>query len=224
MPRHPSNTNLRIYDNHTYEGLTLMSKKGPFVEEHLFRLKQTIELALEEHPRLLAFRVDLTLPDDGNWPNSACTNELISRFIESFKAKIEYNRIRARDRNKYAHTSKVRYVWCREIGWKGRPHYHLLFLLNRDAFFGPGRLESEAGNLINRLKEAWASALRLSVSRVDGLVNITRDATYRVNRHMNPDNKRNDQLLNLFERASYMCKTATKAYGDRQHSFGASRG
>jgi hypothetical protein len=27
----------------------------------------------------------------------------------------------------------------------------------------------------------------------------------------------------LFYRASYLCKSATKAYGDGQHGFGASR-
>lgn len=224
MRRHPGNSNLHIYDHHTYQELPLMFDKGPFIEEHLFCLKQTIDLAIEQYSRILAFRLDLTLPDDESWSSSARTNVLISRFIESFKAKIEYNRLRARDRNKYAHTSKVRYVWFREVGWKGRPHYHLLILLNRDAFFGPGKLQSAADNLINRAKEAWASAVSLPVDQADGLVNFTKDATYRINRHIPPDKKRVDQLPELFRRASYMCKAATKVYGDGQHSFGASRG
>ena len=105
---------------------------------------------------------------------------------------------------------------------KGRPHYHLVFLLNHDAYHRPGRLQSTRRNLVARLQEAWASALRLSVDQVGGLVNITDDATYRIYRDV-PDGKM-DELPELFLRSSYLCKGATKSYGDNHHGFGSSRG
>ncbi|MNJ59903.1 hypothetical protein D3C77_556090 [compost metagenome] len=143
-------------------------------------------------------------------------------LIESFKAKIEHNREKARDRNQYAHDCKVRYVWARELGEGRRPHYHLLILLNRDSFYTLGRLRSERGNNIRRLEEAWASALRLSVDEVRGLVHIPGNAEYRIDRNVCPGDA--DELPALFHRASYLCKAATKSYGSRQRGFDTSRG
>lgn len=230
--RHPDNTNLHLYYGDTYAGQPLQVKMGPFVEKYLFRTEQTIGLALQQYPRVLAFRVDLRLPVGINLPEYAYTNEVISRFIESFKAKIEHNRDKARERNRYANTSKVRYVWAREVGQEGgRPHYHLLFLLNRDAFYTVGRLQSASPNMISRLEEAWASALGLTLGEVRGLVHIPDNETYRIDRDFRErrvvrsnSKVRVDELPALFYRASYLCKAATKSYGDRQRGFDTSKG
>ncbi|MCF5776817.1 inovirus Gp2 family protein [Pseudomonas poae] len=222
MLRHPGNTNLHLYRQPTYRGLSLMVGKGPFVEEYLFRLLRVIELALAQYPRVMAFRVDLNLPKDIDLSNYADTNKVISRFIESFGSKIEHHRSQLREQRKDTRSCRVRYAWAREVGMRGRPHYHLVFLLNHDAYHRPGRLQSTRRNLVARLQEAWASALRLSVDQVGGLVNITDDATYRIYRDV-PDGKM-DELPELFLRSSYLCKGATKSYGDNHHGFGSSRG
>ena len=59
MRRHPSNRNLSIYNGETFEGLPIMANKGPFIYEHLAKLKLTMERALGEYPRVFAFRCDL---------------------------------------------------------------------------------------------------------------------------------------------------------------------
>lgn len=222
MLRHPGNRNLHLHHDDTFEDLPVMVEKGPFVRQYLSRLKRTIDLALEQYSRVLAFRVDLRLPLGIDLPGYADTNEVISRFIASFNAKIERNRDKARERNLYAHDCKVRYVWTREVGWRGRQHYHLLILLNRDAYYTIGRLRSEADNMINRMQEAWASALGLPDDQIDGLVHIPCDAQYRVDRYVRAGDE--DVLPDLFCRASYLCKAATKLYGDNHHGFGCSRG
>ncbi|GGE40636.1 hypothetical protein GCM10007421_13290 [Halopseudomonas oceani] len=51
--RHPSNSNLHLYQDGSYEGLPLMVDKGPFIREYLDALYRTIELALAEYPRVL---------------------------------------------------------------------------------------------------------------------------------------------------------------------------
>ena len=140
MLRLPDNTNLHLYHYDTFEGLPVMIDKGPFVWEYLSRLKHTIELVLAQCPRVLAFRVDLRLPLGIDLTEPTYTNQVISKFIASFKAKIEYHQDRGRERNRFAHDGKVRFIWCREVGQGGRPHYHLLILLNRDAYFKMGRL------------------------------------------------------------------------------------
>lgn len=221
MLRHPENTNLRLHHGDTFEGLPVMVEKGPFVRQYLSRLKHTIDQALEQYSRILAYRVDLRLPVGIDLPDHAYTNKVISDFIESFKAKIEHNRDKARERNPCAHACKVRYVWAREVGWGGRPHYHLLILLNRDAYYTVGRLRSERANNISRMEEAWASALRLSVDRVRGLVHIPDNPEYRIDHSIRPGDE--DELPSLFHRASYLCKAATKSYGANHHGFGSSR-
>lgn len=220
--RHPQNPNLHLHFDDTFDGWPVMAKKGPFVRQYLSCLKRTFELTLAQYPRVLAFRVDLHLPRGIELPDYVYTNEVISRFIESFKAKIEHHRGKARERNQYAHDCRVRYLWAREIGERQRPHYHLVVLLNRDAYFTLGRLRSERANNISRIEEAWASALGLSVDEVEGLVHIPDNAMYRIYRHV-PEGVE-DELPGLFHRASYLCKVATKSYGDRQRGFGASRG
>ncbi|HCE7942319.1 inovirus Gp2 family protein [Pseudomonas aeruginosa] len=219
MPRHPSNTNLHLHHASTFQGLPVMAEKGPFIEQYLSRLHSTIERSLKQYARVFAFRVDLRLPLSIELPDYVYTNEVISRFLESFKAKIEHDRQRARTRYLYAHDSKVRYVWAREESRGERPHYHLLILLNGDAYFTVGRKTSSEQNIFHRLQEAWASALGLSVGEVSGLVEIPRAAGYLVSRAAGDQG----ELADLFHRASYLCKAATKSYGDGQHGFGCSR-
>ncbi|MCO7504824.1 MULTISPECIES: inovirus Gp2 family protein [unclassified Pseudomonas] len=222
MRRFSENRNLRLYSADTFQGLPIMGEKGPFILGYLEALSRTINLALDQYPRVIAFRVDLRLPRFGGIPDDALSNRVISRFIESFKAKIEHDREKAREQHKYAHACRVRYVWAREVGWGGRPHYHLLILLNRDAYYTVGRLQSQRPNMISRMQEAWASALKCEVEQVQGLVEIPKNAEYRVDRNVRPGNV--DQLPELFHRASYLCKAATKRYGDGAHGFGCSRG
>lgn len=222
MPRHPSNTNLHLHHANTFQGLPVMAEKGPFIEQYLSRLHCTIERSLRQYSRVFAFRVDLRLPLGVELPDYVYTNEVISRFLESFKAKIELDRQRARTRHRYAHDSRVRYVWAREESGGERPHYHLLILLNGDAYYSLGRMRSDASNMIKRLHEAWGSALGLFVDLLDGLVEIPDNAVYRISRDIRTGQE--DKLPDLFRRASYLCKAATKNYGDGQHGFGCSRG
>ena len=49
-------------DDDTFEGFQLMRDKGPFIRESLAALKHTIDLALADYPRVLAFRLDLYVP------------------------------------------------------------------------------------------------------------------------------------------------------------------
>ena len=60
--RHPDNNNLSLHYGDAFEGLPLQIDKGPFIREYLSALKHTIESAMAEYPRMLAFRVDLRLP------------------------------------------------------------------------------------------------------------------------------------------------------------------
>ncbi|SBW83038.1 transposase [Pseudomonas veronii 1YdBTEX2] len=217
MIRHPDNTNLNLYNDSNFQGWPVQIDKGPFIQQYLNRLQQTIQCALTQYPRVFAFRFDLRFPTGVQLPDDAYTNEIIGRFLDSFKAKIAHNRSQARQLNPYAHGSKVRYVWARELGQHAKPHYHLAILLNRDAFTALGKFETGRDNMFNRLEQAWASALGLSVEAVRGLVELPRNPCY----HLNLGELGGQ--AEFFHRASYLCKAATKVFGDGSHGFGASR-
>ncbi|WP_394560458.1 inovirus Gp2 family protein [Aquipseudomonas alcaligenes] len=217
MQRHSQNQNLIIHNVSDYCGMPIQVDKGPFIRQYLERLRSTMERAVQQYPRVFAFRVDLRFPAGVALPESHYTNQVVERFVESLRAKIRHNREVARTENKCAHDSTVRCVWARELGQHGRPHYHMAFFLNFDAFNALGRFEAGRDNMFNRLEQAWASALGLPVEAVSGLVEIPTNSTYCL--------RRNDQQsqADFFYRASYLCKAATKVYGDGQHGFGASR-
>jgi hypothetical protein len=138
-------------------------------------------------------------------------------FLESFRAKIEHDRGRARFNNSYAHQSIVRYLWAREQDSSDSPHFHCLLLLNRDAYYAIGDIRSLRENMVNRIIAAWASALGIAWSEARALVHFPRRGVYRLDRGDRME------FSKLFYRVSYLCKEATKSYGSWVHAFGSSR-
>ncbi len=217
MNRHPLNSNLTLHYENTYLGLPIQANKGPFIIEYLGRLHQTIMRAVSQYGRVFAFRFDLRLPSDMDSGGLTYENEVIDRFIESFKAKIRHNRQMAFRESKHAHDSVVRYVWTREVGQLGRSHYHVAILLNYDAFCALGKFVEGRDNMFNRLNDAWASALGVNGDTVVGLVEIPKNSCYHIYRDQPAS------IADFFYRASYMCKSATKVFGGGGHGFGASK-
>lgn len=204
-----------LVTGHFYRGYPVMQDKGPFHSRYLDRTIDVMEDALTAHPRTFAVRVDLRIPQARK---DLDEHKLINRFMCSLRAKIAWSRRRAaktavRGR---VHQTEVRYTWAREIGQRGRPHYHFAVLLNRDAYRVVGRYEVGRGNLYSRILEAWASALGMDIEDAVGLVHVPRNATYEIDAD---DEKSQDAF---FYRVSYLAKSATKVQGPK-HSFGSSR-
>jgi|SRR5450830_1670933 len=214
--RRAPNRNLTLYYEHHYRGLELLDKQ-PFILEYLERAYETIIRSTEQYRETFAFRVDLRFPEGYHPYGLAYQNEHLDRFIESFKAKIRHNRHISRREHGYAHDTVVRYIWASEIGQRGRPHYHIAILLNKDAFCSLGTYALGRNNLFNRLHEAWASALGLPLEAVTGLVELPKNPYYIVHRD-DPSS-----IASFFFRISYLCKAATKVYGNGGHGFGASK-
>jgi hypothetical protein len=217
-PRLKANSNLTQYTGTHYAGLPILIGQGPFIEQYLQQTLATLQRALADYPRLLAVRFDLRYPHNQALADYAYSSAVISRFVESLKAKIKYNRSRAAEINQRVHDTVVRYVWVKEYGVEGRPHYHFLLLVNKDAFHTLGQFNSDFENLYTRIVSAWASALRLTPCEASGLVHIPNNAIYRIN-----GREGSDVLSDLFYRVSYLCKVDTKRYGEWGHAFGCSR-
>ena len=214
--RHTENANLILHQEPWFEGLPVQIEQGPLIFSYLKRGKKTLDRALQQYSRVFAFRIDLRFPAGFSFP-IIDNNDVLEPFFASLKAKIRHNRDQALTLNRYAHDTLVRYVWCRENGQHGIPHYHVAIMLNYDAFCTLGKFEMDRDNLFNRLHEAWASALGLSTDRVIGLVEFPRNPFYVLRREdMN-------SVAEFFYRASYLCKAETKSYGNGVHGFGSSR-
>lgn len=216
MSRLSGNKNLKLYNASSYKGLPVITHRGPLLENYLESIWLVMFEALDDNRRVFAFRVDIRFPD-GSTLADEYGNRVIERFFASLKAKINHSRKKAQEINPYAHTTRVRNAWAREIGDHGVPHYHLVILLNNDAFCTLGLYDLGRKNLFNRVNEALASALKLPLEAVIGLVEFP-DSPYYVLRLTDPDS-----IQNFFYRASYLCKADTKHYGNGVHSFGCSR-
>lgn len=217
-------------------------EKGLFIE-HLDSCLHVINDALEDHPRTLAIRVDLRLP---GWMRQLPDNA-ISHFIETFKDKIKRDRRRAAQEQEYPKPCTVRYIWSRERNTVKHDHFHVLLLLNQDAYPSLGRFKSKRQNIAKRIKESWALALGIDVNNLRGGVLFPLNAEYVINVSQEPDGRLRrlvesdtwplidkkdrpavfadfcDTYEGLFYRVSYFCKAHTKVFGRGRRSFGCSR-
>lgn len=212
--------NFTLYSDNQYQGYSIYTGKGPLIKQYLERTFETIGHALNDYPRTLALRVDLHFPWDGM---QQYDNQVINRFFKSLSEQIKHNRAQATKRNPYAHQTKVRYIWCKEQDTSNSPHYHVLILLNHDAFGALGDITAREGNMAARIKKAWLRALgynsKHDMETHGSLVHFCQNGVYHINTK-NGDNS----IADLLYRASYFCKAETKSFAHHQHFFGRSNG
>lgn len=209
--------NHHIYFDNEYDGLPVMGDRYPMIREYLEALRLVVRNSLEKYSRVFAFRFDLRLPIylEAN-PEEQC-NSVVSRFIDSLKAKIRHNRRCVAKEGSFFHDTVIRYFWAREVGDGGRVHYHFAVLLNGYAFNWLGLYHGFRGNLANRICEAWASALGAEMDITKPLVNFPENPSYMLRRNEPAS------VARFFYRASYLCKAQTKQYGHGHHGYGASK-
>ncbi len=213
MTRHPENRNLRLHYEDTFHNLpVLVHDDRPLVTNYLETMERVIDQAMDDYSRVFVLRVDLRFPYDYDQDVS---NSTMRRFLDSFTAKLEAREQRKRSSSR-VHDNRVRYVWAREQVSSDHPHYHLAILLNGQAYRRLGSYTSDKG-LVRAIKEAWERALGLDESQDnEGLVSYPRDSDFILTR----DDERTRR--NCFSRLSYLCKVASKRYGDRSRNFGYS--
>lgn len=194
-----------------------MSKHLPMISNYLETLHSVVESALQEYKRIFIFRVEPVIPREINDQMTVEGHKrVISKFLASFREIIERDYEQKR-KSKWVPATRVRYVWCREVFKNGKPHYHFIFILNQEAFNTVGNISSGRENLAMRISRAWHDALDLTWDRNRPLIHLPKKSQYQISR------KDRASLHEAFHRVSYICKSATKRYGDGMRSFGASR-
>ncbi|WP_442199846.1 inovirus Gp2 family protein [Shewanella xiamenensis] len=173
---------------------------------------------MQNYSKVFAVRVDLRFPDMFESSDTA----VITRFFESLKAQLKAD-YQAKLRNTtdgQVHASELFYIWVKEISGRDKCHYHVCLFFNGHAYKSLGKFELGRANMYNRIHKAWASALRLDISHVQGLIHFPENAQYLLCR-----NQADFTYIyqDLFKRLSYFAKTDTKIYGNGNHNFGCSR-
>lgn len=217
--RHPHNPNLTLTDHSEWNGLPLLPNHGPYVEEYLAQAWDTVKRTVEQYRRVTAIRFDLRLPE--NYPS--WDSGVISRFMESLKAKLRAEELRKARVGMRVHPTILRVVWVREQDSSHHPHYHVCILLNGDAYYHLGSFKEVAeaqSNMATRIQEAWASALGMHPEYSRGLVHFPPNRVYRIDAN---SDQFLSQMVSLFTRLSYFAKARSKQYGDGSNSFGCSR-
>lgn len=194
---------------------------GPPQTQHVFCVSPAARVAhtglageewLKAFP-LTALRVDLRFPD----VPAATDAAVISRFINALKARIDAYQKRKHREGKRVHPTTLHYVWAREFGeCKGKKHYHLMLLVNRDTWCRAGDYRAP-GSLAGMIKQAWCSALGVDVGCHATLVHFPAWPAVWLERD---DDTGFQQVL---ERADYLAKEHTKAHCTGERNFGCSR-
>lgn len=211
-----TNTNLKLFTNNQYKGLWVYTQKGALVENYLEGCMATLSQALSSHPRTLAIRIDLRFP-----VNAVKTDEAsITRFMASLRAQIKADQLRKTKNNQRVHPCGLRFIWTREKDTALYHHYHVLLLLNADSYNCLGNYKATEGNMVARIKNAWASAIGVPTADLGGAVFFPDNPIYLLN--INAIDYA-QVYQKLFYRVSYFTKVATKQYGQKVRHFGRSR-
>jgi len=178
------------------------------------RIADTFNCALNAYARVLALRVDLRLPDTAAATDSA----VISRFTDSLKARMDAYFQSKRREGKRIWPTTLRFVWVREFGEiRGKKHYHVVLLLNRDTWCGPGDYK-DPNSLAGMVKQAWCSALKVDAQEHAVLARFPASPASWLTRGEDAP------LQQALAQASYLAKHETKVTSDSERNFGCSRG
>jgi hypothetical protein len=217
----------RIYTSKTYRQLPI-NQNYHLIESYLNSIHNTLNNALTQHPRTIIYNAILRLPQEAGGINY---DNVISRFLESFKPILKAT-LKRRERNgKRVHDTTLRYVWCRERDSSCNDHFHIFFLLNGDTYQKWGSFNNpKEGEMFFMITEAWARAVGILASRNNGLVDV-RSQPKTINTKLIRTESELDQfsglMLNSYESTfhwmSYIAKLDTKNYGDNRRNFGCSQ-
>ncbi|CEE94982.1 Aec61 [Xenorhabdus nematophila str. Anatoliense] len=189
---------------------------------HMQRLEALTAFVMNEHARVLAFGLDLSLPQHNQ--HKGYESAVITRFIASLKAQIAaYLKRRSRE-GKRIYPCPVYYAWAREFGeLNGNKHYHLVLLVNREVFScmmlklgvkGTGR-----GLLLMMAAKAWSHALKLK-GKAKEKVRYHLAGVFELNRR---EGTHSPDYEGYLKRICYLAKKRSKENDDGERNFGCSQ-
>lgn len=210
---------LTLYTQSSYKGLPLLNCQSGFVANYLERLHSTINRVVKNCSKVFAVRVDLRFPHYyAPYGQEVLSNEYLDSFIKALRGRLQSYKAEKQSAGERVHNVEFEYVWAREYGPNSnRPHFHLLLLFNGHAFNSLGHFSIEHESLYNRIGESWGDSLGIHVAEGSKFTHFPDIAQYLIN------SRDPEQVAQVFYRASYLAKVASKNFRDGYHVFGGSR-
>ena len=200
---------------HQYNSFKIHTALADSNKTYLDQLKSMLDKSTAESTRSIAFRFDLRFPPG----YKGDVKKIITKFFESLKAKIKAKEAKTLRDGKRVYPSNLRYAWVRENDGADNDHFHVVIILNKDAFSVLGNFKSTKVNTAQRIKKAWCSALSRKEEGSDGLVHYATKGVYILDKNSLSFNATYSEL---YYRISYFAKNRTKVYGTGKRSFGCS--
>ena len=234
MYRHPDNHNLTLAYGDQWNGLPLLGRQEPFVEQYLEINHRVMRQAFSYGRECLVILLELRFPHA--YPCSE--RGVMTHFFRSLKEQIKADLKARHNRTGRNVSCDLDYVWAREQDSSDRSHFHAALFFDLAAYYTLGNLNVQvpaydefqmspitpaAQSMAGRINRAWARAIGISEEQGVGLVHYPKNAEFRMgcNRGMNFEY----EFFDLFRRLSYLTKTRTKDY--TQHGvtdwYGSSR-
>lgn len=186
------------------------------IPEYLDMIESVINGYVSKWPRTLAIRIDLHFPDD----YVPSQKNYMGDFMRRLQSRIDADLARKSSDGKRVHKCELGYVWVREVGESCKPHYHVVILLNRDAYIGWSEYDPEAPGVYGMIYRAWAAALGSEDMFRGAGVFFPHDGVYKFN---NTPFSQDSDKGKLMTRLSYFAKADTKYYGWQRRNIGYSR-
>lgn len=142
----------------------------------------------------------------------------MERFTGALKSRIAAHQERRQREGYQIYPTDLRYVWVREVGQSGKPHYNVAVFVNKDTFNALGDYSRRDNNLGSYISEAWLSALGLlDTPEYRTLVSFTNTPHYLKRLRLGCFERQRQELLSHL---SYFAKERTKEYSKEERSFG----
>ena len=194
---------------------------------YMEKINEVVQYALNDYSSIFALRIDLRFanPEAGCPDSPVCfqnaEGRVMKRFIASLQSQLnayDARRIKAGTR---VHPTKLRYVWACEQDEAELPHYHLLILLNKAAYWRLNNFHS-SDSLAGKIQKAWCSALGLDYPEYGKLVHFPKNCEYVLTR--DDAINRTQLFMGFMYRVSYLAKLKTKMHGWGRRCIGYSWG
>ncbi len=175
--------------------------------------------ALNTHPRVLAVRCRLTVPQEHvhtrKNPSLRSQENLLIQFIDEFKDELSIDQRIKREQRQRIYGSDVFYLWRTNQNMAGNIYYDLFLMVNKDEYH---KISDYAGtDLSAMIVRAWASVMQLSNKEAE-------EYYYFLARYKLSSNRPNFiiQLKYAFETACLMVKRNGPIHWSSVNHFGSS--
>ncbi len=175
--------------------------------------------ALNTHPRVLAVRCRLTVPQEHVHTRKKTSlrsqENLLIQFIDEFKDELSIDQRIKREQRQRIYGSDVFYLWRTNQNIAGNIYYDLFLMVNKDEYH---KISDYAGtDLSAMIIRAWARVMQLSAKEAEEYI-------YFFPRYKLSSNRPNFiiQLKYAFDTACSMIKWKGPIHGSSVSHFGSS--